>query len=232
MRVILLLIALLSSSAHAQEKVPTLSSTFYCFRYAPELQSVYVRTGAQTYMEVELSTANLVGPMNAALVDGVITLHRKDTDSEGKTIYPLVARAKIGAIKHPLIVLVPGKKDGKLSYRSLVLDRSDAKFPLGSYQFVNFSTHPVRAKIGTGGIQIRPGKAKIFKPKGSPGEMMPVIFQYHDGEHWRRMTSTRWANRDDRRSLICAYLDPADKRMKMRSIPERLKEASPPPADL
>lgn len=229
MRLLLLIACLFSSLAglSAQEKVPKLSTTVYCFRYAPGLQTLHVRTGANSYGEVQLSTANLVGPVQAALIEGKLTFHRQDTDEEGKTIYPVVAMAKVGTIKRPLVILVPAAQDHKLSYRSLVVDRADTKFPMGSYQLVNFAPHPVRAKIGGKMLEAKSSSIQNFKPSGTPGEMMPVLFQYHDGERWRRMTSTRWAYREDRRSLVCAYLDPRDKRMKMRSIPERVREAAP-----
>ena len=43
------------------------------------------------------------------------------------------------------------------------------------------------------------------------------------------MTKTRWAFRKDRRSLLCAYLDPRTKRVKIRSIPERIVPATDSP---
>ena len=56
--------------------------------------------------------------------------------------------------------------------------------------------------------------------------MMPGEFDYHVGKRWLPMTKTRWTNRNDRRSLLL-YLDPVDKRMKLRSIPDRVTPPLP-----
>jgi hypothetical protein len=223
------LIALLATAAPlpAQQQLPRLPTSFYCFGYAAGLQDVFVRSGAEAFQKIELSTANMVGPLAAVVADGAITVHRKETDAEGKDSYPPVGSARIGAVRKPLLVLFPAPRDEPLPYRMLTLDRSDARFPLGSYQFINLSPHPMRGLVGQTRLDAKPGSVNNLKPKGTPGEVVNVVFEYHDGTLWRPMTQTRWAIRDDRRSLICAYLDPRDKRVKMRAIPERLV----PPAE-
>ena len=230
MRYLPLILAIISSGVlQAQEPPPKVPTSFYCFRYAENLKDVFVPTGAAAYQKIELSTANMIGPVPVLAPEGSLTLHRRDTAEDGTEIYPLVGRAKLGSIRSPLVILLPGPKDGKLPYRTLVLDRDDAKFPLGSYQFINLSSHPMRGLIGKTRLEAKPFSVKSLRPKAAPGDMMTVIFEYNDGKHWRPMTKTRWAYRDDRRSLLCAYLDPSDQRVKMRSIPERLVPPKPTP---
>jgi len=81
--------------------------------------------------------------------------------------------------------------------------------------------------VGKSPLQLKPGAVKTLKPRGNPGQMITVIFEFHDGKQWRSMTKTRWAIRADKRILSCAYLDPGDKRIKMRAIPERLVPPAP-----
>ena len=90
---------------------------------------------------------------------------------------------------------------------------------------MNFTPHAVRAKVGTRSLEIPPGEIGNLQPLGTPGQMLNVQLTYQEGERWRRMTTTRWALRNDRRTLLCLYLDPRDQRMKMRSVPERIISA-------
>ena len=221
-RICLILLFVLGSLSHAREKPSRIPVSFYCFAYADGLQEVYVRTGADSYSEIQLSTANIIGPMEMILSDGAVTLHRKDKDAEGREIHPLVGSAKIGRAGKPLLVLFPAAKNDKLPYRTLTLDRSNANFPLGSYQFINVSPHPMRGRVGKTLLHSKPGSVTNLRPEGAPGDVVAVVFEHHDGKLWRPMTQTRWAIRSDRRTLLCAYLDPRDRRVKMRAIPERL----------
>jgi hypothetical protein len=224
---VLLVAVVLGGAASAQQQPPKISASFYCFRYAKGLEDVYVRTGDAAFKKIELSTANMIGPIPVVVEKGFVAVHTIATDGEGKTIYPVAGRAKVGVLRKPLVILFPGAKGAKLPYDVLMLDRSEARFPLGSYKFVNLATFPIRAAIGKSILKLNPGGVKTLKPKGSPGQMINVIFEFHDGKQWRPMTQTRWAIRPDKRILSCAYLDPTDKRVKLRAIPERLVPPAP-----
>lgn len=214
------LLATLSGVIQAQEgKVPV---TLFCFRYAPDLQNLFVKIGTISYRGVTLSTANMIGPVNAALFEGKITIHQEVTDGAGRKSWPLVARSPVGAIVDPLIVLLPRSDEKGPIYRSFVIDRAKSKFPDGSYQLINFSPHPVRARVGGRSVLSASGTIQKLRPVSIGGRMMRVEIDYHDGNRWRPMTKTRWAYRSDRRSLLLLYLDPVDKRMNLRSIPDRV----------
>lgn len=219
----------LAGLAHGQQPVEKTTASFYCFRYAPQLEDVYIRTGVESYQKIELSTANIIGPVAVVSADGAVTIHRMETTDKGETIYPLVGQAKTGSVTQPLIVLFPNAKDESLPYRALTLDRNRGRFPMGSYQFINLAPNPMRGLVGKTRVDVAPGTVKLLKPKGEPGEMLDVVFEYQSEGIWRSMTKTRWAVRNDRRSLMCAFLDPQDQRVKIRSIPERLVPAKPGP---
>ena len=228
MRLLLLLVLAFTSVTGAQEKPPRVATSFYCFQYAPGLEDVFVRTGAKAFQKIELSTANMIGPVSIVSIDGVVTVHRQDTDEDGNMIYPVAGTAKVsGGVSKPLVLLLPGGEQA--GYRTLVMDRSNARFPMGSYQFVNLARFPVRGLIGKTPVAVRSGGVSNIKPAGDPGEMVTVLFEYNDGTRWRTMTKTRWAIRDDRRTLMCSYVDPRTQRVKLRSIPERLVPAEPQP---
>ncbi|MBK1825780.1 hypothetical protein [Haloferula rosea] len=227
---ILAITLFLSAIAHAQAPQKT-SASFYCFRYADELEDVFVRTGAEVYQKVELSTANMLGPLEVVISEGSVFVHREDTDAEGKTIYPPVGKISLRGIDKPLIVLFPGKEADPLPYRGVTIDRDNAKFPMGSYQFMNLSPYAMRGLVGKVRIDAKPGEVTNLKPQGEPGQMQQVTFEYLDGEIWKTMTKTRWAVRDDRRNLMCAYLDPKSQRVKLRSIPERMVSVASRPGN-
>lgn len=223
-RVILLLVLLAAMPrANAQEPLPTVRVTFYSFRYAPGLKTIYLKKGKGAYHEVKLSTANMVGPYKAVATKGAVTLHTMATNEEGETIYPKVGVAKIPAdVSRALIVLAPLRKKGTSpGYQTLVLDRRDTKFPNGSYKLVNLSPYPIRGLIGKGTkFNCPASRVAMFKTKGEPGESLPVLFQFRSKDRWRRLTETRWAHSENGRVLLCAFLDQSTNRMKLRSIPD------------
>ena len=86
---------------------------------------------------------------------------------------------------------------------------------------MNLSPNPVRVTAGAEVIEIKAGANALFKPKIPAGESMPVTIDQKSGENWQLVSSAQWASRDDRRSLVCFLLDPASKRMMVKSVPLR-----------
>jgi hypothetical protein len=209
-------------SAALAEPPPTIPVSIYCFRYAPQLDTIHLRTGPATYQKVELSTANIVGPHQSVLDNGAITLHRQETAADGAVTWPLVGRVRLpDACPRALILLLPAPAGEPLPYRGLAFVHTNTSFPLGSMKFVNLSTFAVRGAIGDNTVVIPSGKVKTLQPSGEPGASLPVLFEYRRDERWQRMAATRWALRDDRRLLMCIYEDPVTHRMNLRSIPDR-----------
>lgn len=221
MRPVLLLLLLMMGLGSAQESTQKASATFYCFQYANGLKDIYVPTGEDRFQKLELSTANMLGPVSVLVRDGVLTLHDFVETEEGEPSYPRIGTAKVKDIKRPLVVLLPGSEESTSRYGSLIIDRSETQFPQGSIQFINLTQHRIRALIGETRLASTPGSVRNIKPTAPAGEMMIVLFEYEVDSRWRSMTKTRWASRPDRRSILCAYIDPRDNRAKMRSIPER-----------
>jgi hypothetical protein len=216
------LIPFLAASLLAQEPVPKINASFYAFAYAPGHEKVHVMTGAEAYEEVQLSTANIVGPVTVVAVAGALRICDKPLTVERKITHPVLATAKIPqGIQRALVVLFPAAKGAKEPYRSLVLNHDLKDFPLGVYRMINISPHPIRGAIARKFIEAKPGGIANLELAGQPGTIAPVRFEFFDQGRWNLLTETRCAIRKDRRWLTCIYKDPATGRMNIRSIPDR-----------
>jgi hypothetical protein len=203
-------------AAHAADKNLTVS--IYCLAYADGLKSIFVKSAADRYESVGLSTANIVEAPDSLVEDGRILLYGP-ADADGK--YPVVANAEIGGLLQPLIVLQPGDKEGTPAYESKAVEADSKKFPLGSFHLVNLSPNPVRIIHEEIEIELESAGSRIFTPDHAAGESLAVQLDYKAGDNWVLLTSARWAARDDRRTLVCFQLDPVSKRMNIKSVPLR-----------
>jgi hypothetical protein len=202
--------------AYAADKNLTVS--IYCVAYADGLKSVFVKSAADRYESVGLSTANIVEAPKALVEDGRILLYGP-AGADGK--YPVVVSAEIGDLLQPLIVLQPGDKEGAPAYESKAVEADPRKFPLGSFHLVNLSPNPVRIIHEEIEIGLESADSRIFTPDHAAGESLAVQLDYKSGDNWVLLTSARWAARDDRRTLVCFQLDPVSKRMNIKSVPLR-----------
>ncbi|MEX1049768.1 MAG: hypothetical protein WED15_09580 [Akkermansiaceae bacterium] len=218
---ILLLILLYPGAILAQEQVK-IPASIYAFDYVSGHETVTIQTGTEAFEEVRLSRANIVGPMAAVTAGGMVRIHSKPVNVEGKVTHPVLSTTALPAgIKRALIVLFPDPKNTKEPYRSLVVDHDLKNFPLGVYRLINLSPHPVRGSIARDFVEAKPGGIANLEPKGEPGAIVPVRFEFFDKDRWNLLTETRAAIRKDRRWLTCIYADPATGRMNIRSIPDR-----------
>ncbi len=209
------------SSANSQNeekaavKVPL---SIFCFDYATGLKSVQVKRGASELAEVKLSTANIVDAGNVEAEEESVRLYGFPEES---TKAPAVASAKLGELREPLMILVPTEEGAEFAYRSHLVERDSAKFPLGSCVFVNLTPHPVRVTLGEEKQEIAAGADLLVKPAVAAGEVISVTVECQIGEHWQAVSSSRWAQRVDRRSLVTLHLSPRTGRVQMKSIPLR-----------
>ncbi len=206
----------LSPASTADEK--KIAVSFYCPAYAEGLRSVFVKTSNGSYRSIGLSTANVIDGAEITAVDGVISLHGP---AGADDTLPVVASAAIASIREPLLVLVPADEDGQIGYQVTVVEKAHSGFPLGGYKLVNLSPHPVRVNLGNDVIEIESGEQSLFKPDVEAGEVVAVTIDHKIDGHWRLVSSARWASRSDRRTLVCFQLDPASKRMGIKTIPLR-----------
>lgn len=219
---ILALIPHLAAVLSAAEPLPKVAASFYAFGYVPGHDKVQIMTGAEAFEEIQLSTANIVGPVTAAAVNGALLICDKPVTVGDKITHPVLSTAKLpSGIKRALVILFPAPKGGKEPYRSLVLNHDLQDFPLGVYRMINISPHPIRGAIARDFIEAKPGGVANLKPAGEPGSVVPVRFEYFDQGRWNLLTETRCAIRKDRRWLTCIYQDPVTGRMNIRSIPDR-----------
>ncbi len=216
-----LLVMLSVSPAGAADKPAKLPLSLYCFDYAGDLKSVDVRTGETEVRSVTLSTANVIDAGKVLSENGVVTLHGP---AAGGVEHPVVATLEVGAIREPLAVLAPaaeGDKGEAATYRSHVIDSDEKSFPIGSYRFVNLSPYPVRINFGDHSMEFAPATDKLFNPKVKAGELLSVSIDYQLKEDWLPVSSSRWAYRKDRRTLVCIYQSLQTQRMLLKSIPLR-----------
>ena len=222
--VLLLFMAVIfASQLKAEERL--VDVYIYAADYAKEHKTVYLAKPNNGYHEIGLSRANIYGPFRSKVSeDGKLRLCEKQLVPPGAEVkvayvYPAIAEARIPVgMSNPLLVLVPAK--GEMSYRALVLDSSITDFPMGSYKLVNFSSRNVRGVIGRTLTKVSAWNITSFNPsKGNEDDRLQVRFQYEEEGRWFTFGSTTWANRTDKRTLLCAYISQDTGRMKIRGIP-------------
>ncbi len=207
-------------AVHAADKDKSLSVSIYCMAYADGLKSVFVKTAADRYQSVSLSTANIVEAADSLVEEGRILLYGP-AGEDGK--HPVVANAEIGAIRQPMIVVHPAGKDAGLAYDSKAVEADPKTFPLGSFNLVNLSPNPVRIVHEQVIIELESAGGRIFMPDHAAGESLAVRMDYKTSQNWTLLSSARWPVRNDRRTLVCFQLDPVSKRMNIKSVPLREK---------
>lgn len=214
--------ALFTNSLLAQSRAPTsIEISIFTFEYAEGYQTVLLNTKKDTYDELRLSSANILGPFKVLLSEErELGLYRRDQTEDGETIYPSIARVKIPAdIREPLLVLVP--TPGEQAYASLVIDRSLGDFPKGTFKLINFSNKDIRALIGKTRVFAASKKVTPFNPFSNEEDLLDVHFQYKTEESWKTFGRTRWVNEESGRTLLCAFYDEDRNRMQIRGIPLR-----------
>lgn len=226
-----LLLGFLSAALLTAQEQTKVATYFYAFDYVSGREELMVPTGPDTFQQTQLSKANIIGPMDVVLTDGVLSLYDKKPTAEGQAARSLLASATYPAgLANALVVLFPADRDDKLPYRALVLNHDVQNFPLGVYRMINISPHPVRGVIGKSMIESKPGSVGNLKPEGAPGAIVAMRFEYFSEDRWNLLTETRCAVRHDRRWLTCIYKDPSTGRMNIRSIPDRASAPQPTPA--
>lgn len=211
--------ALFTGVLYAQSNdSPAIQISIYAFEHAKEHHKIYLETSDGKPYEIALSKANILGPFKTLRdEDGAVSLRMQKTNKDGIMVYPTLAKVKIKAnVKEPLLILVP--VSGGKTYRAFVVDQSLNSFPKGSYQLINFSPNRIRGLIGDTRIQVAPRKAINFKPSSKAEGLLDVHFQYTNQKEWKTFGRTRWVKKLEKRSLLCTYIDPKNKRMKIRAI--------------
>ena len=205
----------LASPLYAASESRSIQASFYCFQYAPGVQSLDVPDGAAG-QSIRLSTANITPSVNLVLSGNDALVF-----ASGDKTRPAVRVAIPGDVAKALIVLLPAPAGSPEPYRGFALDYTRDRFPLGTYRLVNVSKHPVRGAIGRSYAEVKPGGVAGIELQGDEGATQGVKFEFNEKGKWSRLTETRAAVRRDRRWLVCVYQDPSTQRMNLRSIPDR-----------
>ena len=192
--------------------------SIYAFDYARGHETIFLANKKGTPLEVKLSNANILGPFKTVKdANSRVSIRTQKKNKDGVVVYPAITKFTIAqSIKRPLVILFPVKGDEV--YKALVIDLSVSNFPKGSYTLVNFSTNDIRGLVGMTKITAPSKKITRFNPSNNLGEFLDVHFQFKRKSGWKTFGRTRWVNEKEKRSLLCAYLDPRTKRMKIRGL--------------
>ena len=201
---------------HAQEKKS--SPLIYCVAYAPNFSELFAKQAEDRYQSITLSTANIIELTDAPTVEGKLSLYGPADDAGN---HPLAASADLAATAHPLIILKPAAAEAQPPYTATVIDANLALFPLGSYYLVNLSPHPIRIIQGKEPVEVPSAGTHIYQPQNATDEPLAITIDYKLEEEWLLLSSSHWANRNDRRTLVCIVEDSVSKRMTIKSIPLR-----------
>lgn len=216
------LAALLIAIPTAQASPVNVAVSVYCVEFAGDLKTVELEIAADRFVELSLSTANILPPQDVEVTDEQLSFHHTGPGPDGSPIRQLGATATVPAgLDAAIIVLIPAAAETGPPYRTLVLAHADGEFPFGSYQLVNLTSHQVRGNIGPVDVAIDPDASALIHPDSADGELMAVVLEYLDGGRWLRFIEARWAKVNDRRSLIIIHIDPRRNRLMLRSIPDR-----------
>ena len=201
--------------------VQNIKLSVFSVAYAEGHQTIYLTNSKNEVSEIRLSTANILGPYETMVdADSNVMLRTKGKTEEGAAIYPPIAQIKIpGNIKEPLMILVPAS--GDQPYRALIIERSLAGFPNGSYTLINFSPMEIRGLVGQTRVIAPAKKITRFNPSSNEEDTLDVHFKYEFAEEWKTFGRTRWVNERNKRTLLLAYPDPKTKRMRIKGIPVR-----------
>ena len=191
--------------------------SLYAFDYVKGLETVYLQDHMGESQEIRLSKANVLGPFKTWADDSSrVQICRKSVESDGTITYPVIASIKVEKAKAaPLFVLFPTKKG---TYHGLVIDRSASEFPVGSYKLLNASPFDIRGLVGESKVVAKQRKLTSLQPSFNGYDPISVHFQYKQSDEWKTLGRTRWVKQKTKQTLLCAYIDPRSKRVKMRGL--------------
>ena len=212
----------------AAETLPTKKVGFFGFALPKYPASIFVRTGSESFKEVELLGANTTAMMDVVYDGdtGIIEIHGDpEVNAEGKTVYPVIGSARTKQQWKEAFVILAGKEeDGKITYATRIFPLSDDDFPMGTIKFANFSSAPIQGLLGKGNVVvIKPGAIETLRYKKPPGESIGVVFMYQKEKtkNWRRMIATRWTVPETGRRIMVAFEDPSNQSIRTKTLPIR-----------
>lgn len=202
--------------AGAKTKEPIL---LYCTAYSSDVKSVFLKGEGDGYSEVTLSVANVIELPNAQAKEGKLTFFGAAGENGER---PVAAVAETAGVKRPLIVLSPSGKGDAAAYQAITVEADIRAFPLATFQLVNLSPHTVRISHDEAdAIELQSRGIHNFAPKGAVAAPLAIRVEYKADDNWLLLSSSSWAARKDRRTLVCIQLDPLTERMNVRSVPLR-----------
>jgi hypothetical protein len=106
---ILAVLSHLGAVLDTAEPLSKITASFYAFGYVPGYEKVHIMTGLEVYQEIQLSKANIVGPVKAVGVNGTLRICDKPVSVSAPSIklLPPTATFPNGLLKLTVAGVVP-----------------------------------------------------------------------------------------------------------------------------
>ncbi len=208
---ILVLLAAAVTASHAQESRKIKLRTL-CFEHAGDLKKVLLAgpDGKEPTVEVDLFTSTFSDEIEASLAGSELRFVVRDKDDKGREILKPVASGKAAPGERQLALFLPGAPGG-LPYSLLVIDDSEAKFPMGSTLAYNLAPALVRFVIGENTKDLKPGGSDLIpqaKKVNAMNQTGVIISFTNAGGTLVPVNSTRWLSTDQQRTIAIAFIHP------------------------
>lgn len=201
MRLIILLLALVGSSAFAQQDVPKKIIRVAALKIANDHHTLWLRTGVgKEPVEVALNTRAFSPPLIYRGPGKAAFYGSEEAASAEKPPPPLC----VVSLKTNSTLLLFTPKDE--SYQVFPISEKD--FPFGAFRFVNFSKIPVRAELGRQGKNLAPGKSETFSFSSAQNALPVRILAAGDDKKPQVIRQSSWSIVPTQRELILLFPNP------------------------
>ncbi len=210
---ILLVSMFLSLLSRAQEdkKKIKVNITVACVKLVNDLDTLMVYKSEDDFDSIEFypdsfsSTLKYKGPRVMKLAFG------------GGTPFNFTAPANV---KDLLLLLVPTRQEGVLSYKVLSFDNSARGFPYGTRRMFNLTNTKLKLSVGQKNLIISPNKHKdlVIKKGNNGNRSFHIAFSINLKEGWKRISETKWLINKKKRNFIFFYRRPNTNRYTYHAI--------------
>lgn len=203
---------LLLANLGAQE-IRQVSLRTLCFKRVGSVKEVMLMGGSKenpvpTPVPLYLSTYS--NEMTVEVSGDTLTFALPE-NQDGETIYKTIGEGKLPGGNRLAAIFIPSGKSDK-PYNVLVLDETEANFPLGSTTVVNLAPEPVRITLGEHDNTVAAGKVAKIPIATKINELKQATFRLYvptkSEKKWRAVSSTVWRALPTFRNLAIAYQNP------------------------
>lgn len=152
----------------------------------------------------------------------VFELYVPEVNDVGKSYYKLVgAKPLVTQSQQLLFIIMPAEVQSRLPLRIISLDDSLEGFPLGSFQFANYTDSGLRIKVRDEVTELESGQTGVAYAQSTEDEgMVPVTFTTFGGEllHFTRF----YAHARSRELILIRKPKSSRKALEFKFIPQNV----------